>query len=197
MPARIAPLSPPFTPDVEAHLRALMPSWSKEPPLALFRIWARHLPLAESLQAVGSYILGRGTVEPGDREILILRVCARCGAEYEWGVHAVSFPPRLGMPEAVVAATARAAADDPVWSARQALLIRLADELHDTARVSDALWTELSQHWSEAQILELLLIVGFYHFVSFTVNAVGVGGEPWAARFPPTMKPPGGSGDTP
>jgi alkylhydroperoxidase family enzyme len=183
MTERIPPLEPPYPADVEAHLRKAMPSWTTMPPLRLFRLWARHLPMAEALRAVGSYVLGRGTVDPRDREIVILRVCARCGAEYEWGVHAVSFPPFLEIPDAQVRATAGGAANDPVWTPRQALLVRLADELHDTARVSDELWAELGRHWNEVQLLELLLIAGFYHLVSFTANATGVECEPWAARF--------------
>jgi alkylhydroperoxidase family enzyme len=184
MPERIAPLAPPYAPDVGAYLRAAMPSWTTMPPLRLFRLWARHLPMAEGLRGLGSYILGHGTVEPRHREILILRTCARCGAEYEWGVHAVSFPPFLGIPEAQVRATATAGADDPAWTAEQRLLIRLADELHDGAHVSDALWHVLAEHWSEEQLLELVLIVGFYHLVSFTVNATGVAREDWAAPLP-------------
>ena len=184
MSERIAPVEPPYAPEVDAHLRAAMPSWTQAPPLRLFRIWARHVPMAEALRALGHYILGAGTVDPRDREIVILRVCARCGAEYEWGVHAISFPPFLKIPEAQVRATATAAADDPAWTPRQALLVRLVDELHDTARVSDALWRELAATWSETELLELVLIVGFYHLVSFTVNATGVENEPWAARLP-------------
>lgn len=187
MTERIAPLTPPYAPDVEAHLVAAMPTWAKLPPLRLFRTWARHLPMAEGLRALGSYILGAGTVDARDREILILRTCARCGAEYEWGVHVVSFPRFLKIPESQVLATATAAAEDPVWTPEQRLLVRLADELHGTAHVSDALWDELAAHWNEIQLLELVLIVGFYHFVSFTVNATRVAPEAWAARFPPEV----------
>jgi len=194
MTERIAPLDPPYAPDIDAHLRAAMPSWAKLEPLRLFRIWARHLPMAEGLRALGSYILGAGTVDPRHREILILRTCARCGAEYEWGIHVVSFPPFLKMPEAQVLATATASAEDPIWTPEQRLLVRLADELHDTARVPDDLWQELASHWNEVQILELVLIVGFYHFVSFTVNATRVAPEAWAARFPPGVAT-GGTAD--
>jgi hypothetical protein len=98
----------------------------------------------------------------------------------------VSFPPRLGIPEEVVAATRTAASDDPVWDERQALLVRLVDELHETARVSDELWTALAARWSEVELLELLLVAGVYHVVPFTVNAVRLPNEAWAARFPAT-----------
>ena len=64
--------------------------------------------------------------------------------------------------------------DAPVWSERQRLLVQLADELHDTATVSESLWTKLSGHWDSAQLIELVATAGFYHLVSFTANAAGV-----------------------
>jgi len=181
---RISPLEPPYTPEVAEHLKGSMPSWAKLEPLALFRTWARHLPLGAALRPIGRLVLSEGTLEPREREILILRVCARCEAEYEWGVHAVSYPQRLGIEPDTVRATLEAAADDPVWSPREALLVRLADELHDTSRVSGELWRELAAGWSQEQLLELLLVTGFYHAVAFTVNGLELPLEPWAARFP-------------
>ena len=161
-----------------------MPAWSEMEPLSLFRTWARHLPLARALRPIGRHVLAEGALEPRDRELLILRVCARCGAEYEWGVHAVSYPPRLGLSEEKVRATRGARADDPIWEPREGLLLRVADALHDTATLDDDLWREAAATWDEAQLLELLLVVGFYHAVSFTVNALRLPPEPWAARFP-------------
>jgi alkylhydroperoxidase family enzyme len=62
--------------------------------------------------------------------------------------------------------------------------VRLADELHDTASVSDALWVQLAEHWDDAQLIELIATAGFYHLVSFIANAAGVQPEPYAERFP-------------
>ncbi|RIL05976.1 MAG: carboxymuconolactone decarboxylase [Proteobacteria bacterium] len=161
-----------------------MPKGWSGPALRLFRLWARHLPMAEALRGVGRYVLAHGALAPRDRELLILRTTARCGAEYEWGVHAVFFPARVGLDAAQVAATARGDATNPSLAPRDRLLVRLADELHDTATVSDALWAELAAGWDETQLLEMLLVCGFYHLVSFTANAARLAPEPFAARFP-------------
>jgi len=181
---RLAPLDPPHPPETAAHLAALMPKGWSGPALALFRLWARHLPMAEALRGVGRYVLAGGALAPRDRELLIFRTCARCGCEYEWGVHAAFFPARVGLTPELVAASRSAASDDPIWSARDALLVRAADELHDSATLSDALWRELAAHWDEVQLLELLLVAGFYHLVSYTANAARLAPEPFAARFP-------------
>jgi alkylhydroperoxidase family enzyme len=182
--ARIAPLEAPHPPDVAEHLAKLMPKGWSGPALGLFRLWARHQPMAEALRGMGRYTLAHGTLDPRDRELLIFRTCARCGSEYEWGVHAVFFPPRVGLDTAQVAATCSNRADAPVFSARDQLLLRLADELHDTANVSDPLWRELAAVWSEEHLLEMLLVCGFYHLVSFTTNAARLPLETFGARFP-------------
>jgi hypothetical protein len=183
-PERIAPLEPPHPPEIAAHLAALMPRGWEGPALRLFRVWARHLPLAEALRAMGRHVLAHGALMPRERELLILRTTARCGAEYEWGVHAVFFPARVGLAAADVAATRTASAADPRWSERDGLLLRLADALHDEAAVPDPLWQALATRWGEAELLEMLAVVGFYHLVSFTANAVRLRPEPFAARFP-------------
>jgi alkylhydroperoxidase family enzyme len=137
------------------------------------------------MRPLGAGILGHGLVDPREREIVVHRACARAGAEYEWGVHAVVFGRPLGLSGEQLAATAAGAADDPVWSERDALLVRLADELHDTCAVSDGLWAELAGRWSAAQLVELLVIAGWYRLIAGVLNGLRVAREPWAERFPP------------
>jgi alkylhydroperoxidase family enzyme len=115
---------------------------------------------------------------------MIDRTCARCGAEYEWGVHASFFGPAVGFTDEQLAATVTGSADDPVWSDRERTVIALADELHDTATVSDATYAELERHFTPAQILELVVAGGWYHTISFVLGAARVELESWAARFP-------------
>jgi alkylhydroperoxidase family enzyme len=77
-------------------------------------------------------------------------------------------------------------ASDPLWPAPERAVIRLADELFGTAAVSDAAYAELEPHFTPPQILELVITAGWYHTISFVINAAGVQPEPWAARFPTT-----------
>jgi alkylhydroperoxidase family enzyme len=86
-------------------------------------------------------------------------------------------------------ATEEGAADDPVWSRRERLIIRLADVFHETATVDDGLWSELKEEFSDEQVLELIVLAGFYHTVSFLTNALRLPLEPDAARFPPEQRP--------
>ncbi|HEX2691536.1 MAG TPA: carboxymuconolactone decarboxylase family protein [Kofleriaceae bacterium] len=181
---RIAPLEPPYDPQTADFLRKWMPPNSPLEPLALFRTLAVHPELMNRMRPLGAGLLGHGLISPREREIVIHRTCARTGAEYEWGVHAVAFGKPLGFSDAQLAATVTGDAGDPAWSARDALLIRLADELCDTATLSEALWAALATHWSAPELLELIVLVGWYRLLAGVINGVGVVREAWAARFP-------------
>jgi alkylhydroperoxidase family enzyme len=52
------------------------------------------------------------------------------------------------------------------------------------SNVSDELFEELQRHFDAAQIIELCLTSGWYHAISYVVNAARIPLEPWAARFP-------------
>jgi len=177
---RILPLEPPFERAVAETLAALMPPGV--PPLALFRTLAHNPRVLGKIRAAN--LLDRGSLARRDREIVILRACARCGAEYEWGVHVAVFAGRVGLSDEEVAATCAAPGAPGPWSPRDGALVRLVDDLHDGARVSDALWAEIAAQFDEAQLVELLVLAGFYHMISFVVNALRIAQEPAAARFP-------------
>ncbi len=182
---RIAPLTPPYTDEVAEALAKWMPPGAAVEPLGLFRTLARNPHIMGRMRPLGAGILGsHGSITSYEREIVIDRTCARCACAYEWGVHAAVFGPLLEIPVERVRATALAAPDDPLWSEREALLVTLVDELHDTARVSDATWAALAKRWTDVQLIELIVIVGWYHLISFVANAAQVAPEPWATPFP-------------
>src|SRR5437667_10044385 len=141
---RIEPILPPYEQEVGEQLAKWMPPGAPVEPLALFRTLVVHPELASRMRPLGSALLAHGLLEPRDREIVVLRTCARAGAEYEWGVHAVAWASSAGLSDDQVAASAAANADDLAWSAHDRLLIRLVDELHETNTVSAELWGGLA-----------------------------------------------------
>src|SRR6201992_47284 len=127
---RIAALEPPYDPGTGEMLKRWMPPGAAVEPLALFRTLAVHGELMSRMRPLGSGILNHGQVPARDREIVLHRTCARAGAEYEWGVHAVAFAEAVGLSQDQVAATPAdpaAAPSSGVWSSDDALLMRLAD----------------------------------------------------------------------
>jgi 4-carboxymuconolactone decarboxylase len=181
---RIAPLEPPYEPEIAEMLAKWMPPDSPAEPLRLFRTLAVHPALSARMRPLGAGILGSSaTVEPRLREVMIHRTCALTGAEYEWGVHAVAFGAAL-LSEEQLLSTSRGSAADGCWSADEAAVFGLADELHSTSSVSDRLWDALAASFTEAQILELLVTAGWYHVIAYVCNGLRVTGEEWARTFP-------------
>jgi len=181
---RLAPLDPPYAPEVAADLERLMGRASDLEPLALFRTIAHHPVLLERFRQIGSSLLSFGRLEPADRELVIHRVTARCGAGYEWGVHARLFAPALGLDDAWLRATWHGTADDPAFTSRQALLVRVVDELHDTGALTDATAAALHAELTPDLVVEVVCLAGFYHLVSFCCGAFALEPEPWAVAPP-------------
>jgi alkylhydroperoxidase family enzyme len=181
--SRIEPMQPPYPPPVAERLAAMMPPGV--PPILLFRTFVRNLPMAEALSGWGGYELSkRLSLSMRDREIVIDRTCARCGCEYEWGVHVAFFAERVDLSAAQVTSLTHGGAGDPCWVCeRDRLLIEAADALHEDADISDELWSRLAGEFSAEQLLDLLMLAGWYHAISFTANAARVAGEDGAPRF--------------
>src|SRR5258706_8595493 len=104
MMPRIAAVEPPFAPDIKDALDRIMPPGV--PPLTLFTTVARNPRVFARMMAGG--LLDKGSLTLREREIMIDRTCARCGSEYEWGVHVAMFGETAGLaPEPVGAAALR------------------------------------------------------------------------------------------
>lgn len=180
---RIPPLDPPHPPAIAELLAKMTPPGAPEP-LALFRVLAQHPALAEAMRPLGGFLLSRRAALPlREREVVIDRVCARCGAEYEWGVHVTAFAAAAGFDEAQVRAIADPASDLAALTPRDRVLVRVVDALHDRGAIDDALWAEVESGWDLPQRVELLLLAGWYHAISYVCTGARVPLESWAARW--------------
>ena len=176
---RLAPIEQPFPPAVAEELARMMPPGM--PPIGLFRTVAHNPRVLARWR--GGALLDKGSITLREREIVILRTTARLGAEYEWGVHVAFFAAKAGLGEAERRATVHGGPE--AWRGAEAVLVRIVDALVDEATLSDALWAEAGAHFSPAQLVEILSLVGFYHLVSFVANATAVAREAGAPGFPP------------
>jgi alkylhydroperoxidase family enzyme len=177
--SRIAPLQPPYAPDIQAQFDRIMRG---APPLMLFRVIAANPRAWEKFRA-GS-LLDAGPLSLREREIVIDRTGALTGCEYEWGVHVTLFAQAAGLTEEQVRATVLGNADAPCWSAAEQALIAAVDALHQRATLSDAEFKALSAHYDDAKIFEIILLCGFYRTVSYLANGMALPLEARAARFP-------------
>src|SRR6476620_80079 len=109
--ARMAPASPPLDRDMQEAIDAIMRG---APPLVLFTTMARDRRLFVKFFSSG--LLDRGHLTIRQREIVIDRVTAKCGAEYEWGVHVAAYAAKAGLNEDQIESLTTGSPSDDHWS---------------------------------------------------------------------------------
>jgi len=176
---RLAPLAPgERSPEVDELLASASgPGGSA---LNIFATLVRHPGLCRRWLPFGGKLLA-GKLAPRERELAILRTGWRCRAEYEWGQHAL-IARRAGLTDEEIRRV-QAGPDAPGWDPFDAAVLRAADELHDDSCVTDETWSVLAQRYDDRQLIELLMLVGQYHLVSFALNSLGVQREPGVPGF--------------
>ena len=114
-------------------------------------------------------LLDKGPLSLRQREIVIDRTTAAAGLRVRMG--RPCRPVRRDVSALApkqVAATVHGPAGAACWTASEQALIVLVDELVDRHSATDAAtWTPLTLHFDEAQILEAIALVGYYHAISF------------------------------
>src|ERR1700674_145904 len=110
---RIAPANPPYPATIQPRFDALMPPGVA--PLVLFRALARDERLFQRFMGAG--LLDKGHLTLRQREIVIDRTTARCGSEYEWGVHIAFFAKRAGLDAVQQRSLVSGGPSDACWSA--------------------------------------------------------------------------------
>ena len=123
--ARIAPLERPFPPAFDAQMQVLMRGAE---PLRLFTTLAKS-ERAWTKFSAGSLLDRDSPLSLRQREIVIHRTTARCGCEYEWGVHAAIFAPAVALDAAQLHATVHGPADAATWSPEERVLLATVDAL--------------------------------------------------------------------
>ncbi len=185
MYARIAPAEPPYDERVSEDLGKLMPGGMAS--IRLFRVLAKNPRVLRRIRRGG--LLDPGSISVRQRELVILRTTARAGAEYEWGIHATVFAGEAGFDSRALQATVQLGPDADCWTDDEKLIVRACDELHEAATLSDVTWTGLRTHFSEPQLIEILVLAGLYRAISYVVRGAGVELEDAAPRFPAMPAP--------
>ncbi len=177
---RLLPLDPPYPADVEAAL-ARYPKRDGYL-LSLFRVFANS---PRFLRKGTANLLDRDSPLPmRERELVILRVCARRNCEYEWGVHVGAFADHVGFTAAQVEATRLGTADAACWTAREQTLLQVVDELCRDGTLARDTRNRFQATWPVDAQLEILALAGNYQTISFVANVAALPPEPFAARFP-------------
>jgi alkylhydroperoxidase family enzyme len=177
---RIDPLEPPYDDDTAAALELL------GPPIQLFRVFARRPDRARGISGWGSYYLSRrSALTLRHRELVIDRTVALCGADYEWGVHIAVFAEKAGLTDDQIGSLGAGDATDPCWSdPGDRAVLAAVDQLHTSHDLSDDAWSDLADAIGEEGALEVTLLGGWYHAISYAVRALRLPLEPGTAPIP-------------
>lgn len=153
-------------------------------PQHIFTTLAHHPKLLKRFNAFGGLFLVHGQLPERERELVVLRTAWRSGCSYVWGQHVV-LGQRAGVTWQEQAALARPL-DEPSWSTEDIALLSFVDELLFKCDVRDALWAPQRARWTDAQLVELTMLVGLYRMIAGFLNVLRVSPEPelpgWPAR---------------
>jgi alkylhydroperoxidase family enzyme len=167
---RIAPLADDQWSDEAAEV--MEPIVAAGPPLNIFRTLAHHPGLMKRWMVFANHVLGKSTLPPRERELVILRIGYLCRAGYEWGQH-VGIARAVGVTDDEIRRV-QAGPDGGDWSDLDRALLTATDELHRDSFVSDATWAALSEHLSTEQLMDVVFTVGQYNLVSMALNSFRV-----------------------
>jgi alkylhydroperoxidase family enzyme len=156
---------------------APLPAKGDAPTLNIFRTLDHNHELFKAFLTLGTH---------REREIVILRTGWRSGSEYEFGQHTL-IGRDAGLTDDEIAALAEAGA--PRWSDADRALVDMVDEICSDNVVSAATWQALASRWTEPQLLELVVLTGYYRLVSGLLNSAGVALEAQTPGWPDGSQP--------
>lgn len=182
---RIQPPAEPYEPEIAESLAKWMPPGLDVGPPLIFRMFHVHPELASRLRVAGAGFLAHNRLPTRDREIVIDRVTGRHGAQHEWGIHAAFFGEQVGLTPAQLDSTVTGPRElDGAWTDDELFLMDAADELADTADLSDSTWAGLRARYDDEQLIELIILIGWYRTISSLCNALQLEPEPWGRDWP-------------
>jgi AhpD family alkylhydroperoxidase len=165
-------LSEPET--LDEHQRVLLASMRTGPegrPLNLFGILVHHPLLLDRVASLGRVFLREGTLVPRERELVILRVARSVQCRYEFAQH-VRLGLDAGVTEVDVERIVRPGLDG--WTAREAALLRFADDLLESDDVDETTWNAVAALLDTMQMLELVFLVGYYRMLAGFLRSASV-----------------------
>jgi CO/xanthine dehydrogenase Mo-binding subunit len=120
--------------------------------------------------------LSKARALPGVKAIVTHENC-----QYVWGAH-VPIAREAGITDQEVESIA-GAPDAATWSPLDAALLRVPDQLKKSSSLDDVTWESLRQVYSDAQLLDALMVVGHYFMVGQAMNTIRVDPEPGHPRL--------------
>lgn len=144
--------------------------------LNLHRVLANNPPALHAFMGMSRYVRDDSSLPDSLRELAVLTVAHALKSEYELHQHS-PIARRLGITEVQLR-------ELPNWrkstnfSAVQRAVIAFASEATTKRRVSDASFAEVTDHLPRPQVVDLAIIVGWYHLCHVLIDSLAVEIEP-------------------
>jgi alkylhydroperoxidase family enzyme len=129
--------------------------------LNIFRMMAHAETCIVPQMRLGGSILGRQELSHPHREMLILLVAQLEGGAYEWRQH-VPIAEGVGVSKKQIAALEHEELTSEVFDESEQALLAFGRQVIENVRVDDATFAAMRQHFSEREVVEAILAIGFY-----------------------------------
>jgi alkylhydroperoxidase family enzyme len=129
--------------------------------LNIFRMMAHAETCMVPQMRLGGSILGRQDLSHQYREMLILLVAQLEGGAYEWKQH-VPIAEGVGVSKEQISALECEELRADVFDEREHALLAFGRQVIENVRVDDATFTTMREHFSEREVVEAILAIGFY-----------------------------------
>jgi alkylhydroperoxidase family enzyme len=124
-------------------------------------------------------ILHRQKLSHVNRELLILQVAQRQGGAYEWHQH-IPIALGLGVTQRQMDSIEQGQYADAAFSDAERALLAFGREVIDNVRVPAGVFADMRAHFSEQEIVESILAIGFYMTMARLTEATDVDLDPAA-----------------
>jgi alkylhydroperoxidase family enzyme len=147
--------------------------------LNIFRMMAHAEANFIPAMRFGNSILHRQKLSHVNRELLILLVAQREHGVYEWRQH-VPIALGVGVTQKQIDCIEQDKYDDPAFNAAEQALLAFGGEVIENVRVAAPVFAAMRTHFSEQEIVESILAIGFYMTMARLTEATEVDLDPAA-----------------
>lgn len=158
-----------------------------KPHLNIFRMLANSESGLKGFVRMGNALLYRCELDPGLRELAIVRVGRVSRAAYEVFQHE-RIAREVGVAEEKITALRDATIEAPAFTDNEKAVLRFTDDVMRNVKASDKNLKAVQAFLSPGAVIELTLTVGYYMMVCRLLETTGVDGEEGQAEWLKTAK---------
>ena len=147
--------------------------------LNIFRMMAHAEANMIPAMRLGNSILHKQKLSAVNRELLILQAAQLEGGAYEWRQH-MPIALGVGCTQAQVDAVERGDYDAAALNEAERALLKFGREVVENVRVPDAIFAAIRKHFSDQEIVESIVAIGFYMMMARVTEATETDLDPAA-----------------